>query len=145
MELKTFLITALIIDISTIIFLLPSESIYLIIPSFVASGLLGGLYTGYMRKRPLINCLYDGFIIGIPISITQGAIAIPILWYFHGLATAGAPLRFIFIIFSSVILLSGIVGSPAGSGFMGIIYRYLVRDRGEAELYDYYIEDKIKE
>jgi hypothetical protein len=39
-------------------------------------------------------------------------------------------------------MLGGLVGAPFGGLLMGLFYRYLIKDRGEKELYDSYLEEK---
>ena len=122
---KTFLIGILIIIVATIVFTLPVESVPLLIPSLLFAGVAGGLYVGFIRKRPLISCMYDGLIISIPASLFQAAVVIPILWYFHNLRVETTPLRFVVIIFAASIMLGGIVGGPFGGLALGLYYRYV--------------------
>ena len=76
---KTFFIGTLIVAVSSLIFLISPEALYLILPSLLFAGVAGGLYVGYMRKRPIISCFYDGLIVGIPGSLIKAAISMPIL------------------------------------------------------------------
>ena len=141
---KTFLIGILIIIAATIVFTFPADSVPLLIPSLLFAGVAGGLFVGYIRKRPLISCMYDGLIISIPASFIQAAVVTPIFWYYHNLRVDNAPLRFVIIIFSASIMLCGIVGGPFGGLALGLYYRYVKKDRGEGELYEKYLEEKTK-
>lgn len=144
MKAKEFFIGLAIICVSTLIFCFPKGARELVIPSLLFAGLLGGLFVGYVRKRPLISCLYDGLILGLIASLLQAAIILPLLWYYHGVRYEFVnPIRFFLLWFFGSILLSGFAGSPIGGLMMGLFYRYLVRDRGEKELYESYIEEKI--
>ncbi len=145
LNVKTFLIGTLIILVATIIFTIPAESLPLLIPSLLFAGVAGGLYIGYVRKRPLITCLYDGLIVSIPTSLLQAAIVVPILWFYHNLRVDNAPIRLVVIIFTISIMLGGIVGGPFGALALGLYYRYVKRDRGEGELYEKYLEEKIRD
>ena len=39
-------------------------------------------------------------------------------------------------------MMSSLVGGPFGGLIMGLFYRYLIKDRGEGELYESYIDQK---
>ncbi|MHA1629998.1 MAG: hypothetical protein ACTSXO_04405 [Candidatus Heimdallarchaeota archaeon] len=146
MRQKDYLFGFLIVIICSIIFVLPADALYLIIPSILIAGAAGGMYVGYVRKRPLISCVYDGFILGILASLVQAAVIIPILWYYHNQSyDIGTPLRFVFLIFALCLLTAGFVGGPFGGLIMGLFYRYLRRDRGEADLYESYLETKTQD
>ena len=133
---KTFFIGLLIVAVSSLIFLISPEALYLILPSLLFAGVAGGLYIGFMRKRPIINCFYDGLIVGIPGSIIQAAISMPILWYYHSVFTQQNALTMLFMMLLSSFMLCGVVGVPSGAALSGMYYRYLKRDRGEMELYE---------
>ena len=139
---RTFFIGILIIAVSSLIFLISPEALYLILPSLLFAGVAGGLYIGYMRKRPIISCFYDGLIVGIPGSLIQAAIAMPILWYYHSVFSQQNALTMLFLMLLSSFMLCGVVGVPSGAALSGIYYRYLKRDRGEMELYETLLEEK---
>lgn len=139
---RTFFIGILVIAISSLIFLISPEALYLILPSLLFAGFAGGLYIGYMRKRPIISCFYDGLIVGIPGSIIQAAISMPILWYYHSVFSQQNALTMLFLMLLSSFMLCGVVGVPSGAALSGIYYRYLKRDRGEMELYETLLEEK---
>ena len=143
MKVKDFFIILLIIDILTVVFCFPAGTQYLIMPSLLFSGFCGGIYVAYLRKEPIISCFYDGFIVGIPISITQGAIASLLLWYYQGMRFQPIdPFRFILLIFGAAIAFSGIVGVPFGSLLTGLFYHYFRRNKRELDLYESLIEEK---
>ena len=139
---RTFFIGILIIAVSSLIFLISPEALYLILPSLLFAGVVGGLYIGYMRKRPIISCFYDGLIVGIPGSLIQAAISMPILWYYHSVFSQQNALTMLFLMVLSSFMLCGVVGVPSGAALSGIYYRYLKRDRGEMELYETLLEEK---
>ena len=139
---RTFFIGILVIAISSLIFLISPEALYLILPSLLFAGFAGGLYIGYMRKRPIISCFYDGLIVGIPGSIIQAAISMPILWYYHSVFSQQNALTMLFLMLLSSFMLCGGGGVPSGAALSGIYYRYLKRDRGEMELYETLLEEK---
>jgi len=139
---RTFFIGILIIAVSSLIFLISPEALYLILPSLLFAGVAGGLYVGYMRKRPIISCFYDGLIVGIPGSLIQAAISMPILWYYHSVFSQQNALTMLFLMLLSSFMLCGVVGVPSGAALSGIYYRYLKRDRGEMELYETLLEEK---
>ncbi|NHJ39663.1 MAG: hypothetical protein FK731_06480 [Asgard group archaeon] len=146
MKPKNFFIGLAIISVSTLVFTLPMDSEEIVIPSLLFAGLFGGLYIGYIRKRPLISCLYDALILGLIASILQAAIVLPLLWYYHGFRyNMINPVRFFLLWFFASVILGGFSGSPIGGLIMGLFYRYLIRDRGEKELYESYIEEKTSE
>ncbi|MGC9777611.1 MAG: hypothetical protein HZR80_00030 [Candidatus Heimdallarchaeota archaeon] len=145
MNVKTFLIGLLIILVATVIFTLPAESVPLLIPSLLFAGVAGGLYVGYVRKRPLITCLYDGLIVSIPASLLQAVVVVLILWFYHNLRVDNTPIKLVVIIFAISIMLGGVVGGPFGGLALGLYYRYVKRDRGEGELYEKYLEEKIRD
>ncbi|TET29040.1 MAG: hypothetical protein E3J70_08055 [Candidatus Heimdallarchaeota archaeon] len=142
MKARTFFIGILIIAVSSLIFLISPEALYLILPSLLFAGVAGGLYVGYMRKRPIISCFYDGLIVGIPGSLIQAAISMPILWYYHSVFSQQNALTMLFLMLLSSFMLCGVVGVPSGAALSGIYYRYLKRDRGEMELYETLLEEK---
>ncbi len=139
---RTFFIGLLIVAVSSLIFLISPEALYLILPSLLFAGVAGGLYVGYMRKRPIISCFYDGLIVGIPGSLIQAAISMPILWYYHSVYTQQNAVTMLFIMVLSSFMLCGVVGVPSGAALSGIYYRYLKRDRGEMELYETLLNEK---
>lgn len=139
---KTFFIGLLIVAVSSLIFLISPEALYLILPSLLFAGFAGGLYVGYMRKRPIISCFYDGLIVGIPGSLIQAAISMPILWYYHSVFTQQNAVTMLFLMVLSSFMLCGVVGVPSGAAISGIYYRYLKRDRGEMELYETLLNEK---
>ncbi len=145
MNVKTFLIGLLIILVATVIFTLPAESVPLLIPSLLFAGVAGGLYVGYVRKRPLITCFYDGLIVSIPASLLQAVVVVLILWFYHNLRVDNTPIKLVVIIFAISIMLGGVVGGPFGGLALGLYYRYVKRDRGEGELYEKYLEEKIRD
>jgi hypothetical protein len=53
--------------------------------------------------------------------------------------------RFFLLWFFASVILGGFAGSPIGGLLMGLFYRYIVKDRGEKELYDSYIEEKTSD
>lgn len=142
---KTFFIGLLIVAVSSLIFLISPEALYLILPSLLFAGVAGGLYVGFMRKRPIISCFYDGLIIGIPGSIIQAAISMPILWYYHSVFTQQNALTMLFMMLLSSFMLCGVVGVPSGAALSGMYYRYLKRDRGEMELYETLLDEKTND
>ena len=143
MKSKDFLIGILIIIVFSVIFVLPSGSLGLLIPSILFASMAGGFYVGYQRKRPLISCFYDGFKLGFFAGIIQAAIILPILWFMHNQRyEISTPIQFILIVGTSCMILGGLVGAPFGGLTMGLFYRYLSKDRGETELYDSYIDQK---
>ncbi|MFW9921848.1 MAG: DUF5518 domain-containing protein, partial [Candidatus Thorarchaeota archaeon] len=89
MNIKTFLIGSAIIIVTGILFCIPVNSIGLFIPSLSISGILGGIYAGFKRKRPLMNCAYDGFVTSLPASIILGLLLIPLLWIYHDTQNMG--------------------------------------------------------
>ncbi len=142
---KDFFISLLIISIATLIFSLPIDTRDLLLPTLLFSGVLGGIYIGYKRKRPLVSCFYDGFVIGIPAGILQAAIVVPIYLFFHALLyELTSPVQFILLTSLACMMLGGFVGAPFGGLLMGLFYRYLKIDRGEGELYETYLDDKTK-
>ncbi len=142
---KTFFIGILIVAVSSLIFLISPEALYLILPSLLFAGVAGGLYVGYMRKRPIISCFYDGLIVGIPGSLIQAAISMPILWYYHSVFTQQNAITMLFLMVLSSFMLCGVVGVPSGAALSGIYYRYLKRDRGEMELYETLLDEKTND
>jgi hypothetical protein len=69
-----------------------------------------------------------------------------VLWFYHGFRyNLINPLRFFLLWFFASVILGGFAGSPIGGLLMGLFYRYLVKDRGEKELYDSYIEEKTSD
>jgi len=142
---RTFFIGLLIIAAASLIFLISPEALYLILPSLLFAGVAGGIYIGYMRRRPIISCFYDGLIVGIPGSLVQAAIAMPILWYYHSVFTQQNAVTMLFLMVLSSFMLCGVVGVPAGAALSGIYYRYLKRDRGEMELYETLLDEKTSE
>ncbi|MCE7745084.1 MAG: hypothetical protein GPJ52_08130 [Candidatus Heimdallarchaeota archaeon] len=145
MKAKTFFIGILIVAVSSLIFLISPEALYLILPSLLFAGVAGGLYVGYMRKRPIISCFYDGLIVGIPGSLIQAAISMPILWYYHSVFTQQNAVTMLFLMVLSSFMLCGVVGVPSGAALSGIYYRYLKRDRGEMELYEILLDEKTND
>ena len=139
---RTFFIGLLIIAVSSLIFLISPDALYLILPSLLIAGLIGGMYIGYMRKRPIISCFYDGLIVGIPGCIIQAGISMPILWYYHGILSQQNALTMLFLMLLASFMLCGVVGTPAGAALSGMYYRYLKRDRGEMELYETILDEK---
>ena len=139
---RTFFIGILIIAVSSLIFLISPEALYLILPSLLFAGVVGGLYIGYMRKRPIISCFYDGLIVGIPGSLIQAAISMPILWYYHSVFTQQNAITMLFMMLLSSFMLCGVVGVPSGAALSGMYYRYWKRDRGEMELYETLLDEK---
>jgi len=142
---KTFFIGILIVAVSSLIFLISPEALYLILPSLLFAGFAGGVYVGYMRKRPIISCFYDGLIVGIPGSLIQAAIAMPILWYYHSVFTQQNAMTMLLLMVLSSFMLCGVVGVPSGAALSGMYYRYLKRDRGEMELYETLLDEKTNE
>ncbi len=145
MKAKTFFIGLLIVAVSSLIFLISPEALYLILPSLLFAGFAGGVYVGYMRKRPIISCFYDGLIVGIPGSLIQAAIAMPILWYYHSVFTQQNAMTMLLLMVLSSFMLCGVVGVPSGAALSGMYYRYLKRDRGEMELYETLLDEKTNE
>ena len=143
---KTFLIGVLINVAAGVLFSISLAMVDLFIPSLFFAGILGGIYIGIKRKRPMINCFYDGFIIGIPSSLILAGILIPIFW-FRGSVLNYDPDTVVLILTVTfgTLLLTGVVGSPLGGILTGVYYRYLKKDRGEDELYESYLEGKISE
>lgn len=142
---KTFFIGLLIVAVSSLIFLISPEALYLILPSLLFAGVAGGVYIGYIRKRPIISCFYDGLIVGIPGSLIQAAISMPILWYYHSVFTQQNALTMLFMMFLCSFMLCGVVGVPSGAALSGMYYRYLKRDRGEMELYETLLDEKTND
>ena len=142
---KTFFIGLLIVSVSSLIFLISPEALYLILPSLLFAGVAGGLYVGYMRKRPIISCFYDGLIVGIPGSLIQAAISMPILLYYHSVFNQQNALTMLVLMVLSSFMLCGIVGVPSGAALSGMYYRYLKRDRGEMELYETLLAEKTND
>jgi hypothetical protein len=142
---KTFFIGILIIAVSSLIFLISPDALYLILPSLLFAGVAGGVYVGYMRKRSIISCFYDGLIVGIPGSIIQAAISMPILWYYHSIFSQQNALTMLLLMLLSSFMLCGVVGVPAGAALSGMYYRYLKRDRGEMELYETILDEKTSD
>jgi len=145
MKMKHFLISLLITIITTIIFTLPGgDTMGLLMPTILFSGVAGGIYIGYMRKRPLISCFYDGFIVGMVAGFLQIFVVLPILWYYHNLRLeVSTPIRFIFMIALACVMLTGLAGGPIGGLVIGLFYRYVQKDRGETDLYESYLDDKM--
>ncbi len=139
---KTFLIGLLIVAVSSLVFLISPEALYLLLPSLLFAGVASGLYVGYMRKRPIISCFYDGLIVGIPGSLIQAAISMPILWYYHSVFSQQNAITMLFMMILSSFMLCGVVGVPSGAALSGMYYRYLKRDRGEMELYETLLDEK---
>jgi hypothetical protein len=116
------------------------------IPSLLFAGVLGGIYVGIKRKRPMINCFYDGFIVGVPSSILLAALIFPIFWFFGSVFNYNRELIIMIIsITIGTFALTGIVGGPLGGILVGAYYRYAKKDRGEGELYESYLEEKVSE
>ncbi|MHA1186892.1 MAG: DUF5518 domain-containing protein [Candidatus Heimdallarchaeota archaeon] len=146
MKIKTFIIGALINIVSGVLFSLSLAMVEMFIPSLFFAGILGGIYVGVKRKRPMINCFYDGFIIGIPSSIILAAIIFPIFWFQGNVFNYNPePVIMIISIVIGTFALTGIVGSPLGGILTGAYYRYAKKDRGEGELYESYLEEKVSE
>jgi hypothetical protein len=145
-KIKTFIIGALLNIVSGVIFSLSLAMVEMFIPSLFFAGVIGGIYVGMQRKRPMINCFYDGFIIGVPSSIILAAIIFPIFW-FQGSVFGYTPEPIIMIISITIgtFALTGLVGSPLGGMLVGAYYRYAKKDRGEGELYESYLEEKVSE
>lgn len=140
---KDFGIGLLIILVSGTVFSLSYEMLGLFIPSLLFAGVLGGIYVGVKRKRPMFSCIYDGFIVSVPSSILLSGILSLMLWYFHEVRYEGFMfLPFFFIVLAGSFLLTGIVGGAVGGLAVGLYYRYLKKDRGEMELYETYMEEK---
>ena len=115
----------------------------LFIPSLLFSGVLGGIYVGIRRKRPMISCVYDGFITSIPTSILLSVNLALMLWFYHLVRYEDINFgAFFFIVFAGTFLLTGVVGGAFGGLTVGAYYRYLKKDRGEIELYETYLEEK---
>ena len=142
---KTFFIGILIVAVSSLIFLISPDALYLILPSLLFAGVAGGVYIGFKRKRPIISCFYDGLLVGIPGSLIQAAISMPILWYYHSVFTQQNALTMLFLMLLSSFMLCGVVGVPSGAALSGIYYRYLKRDRGEMELYETLLDEKTRD
>lgn len=131
--------------VSGVIFSITTADTYVIIPSFLFAGIIGGVYAGAIRKRPMVNCLYDGFLVSLPASFLLSLVLLPVFWFVHGMnVSSGGLFNVVVVLWSGVFLLTGIVGGPAGGLFAGIYFRYLKDDRGEAELYSSVIEEKAK-
>jgi len=146
LRLQTLFIGAFVILVLGIIFSLSFEMLSLLIPSLFFSGVVGGIFVGIKRKRPMINCMYDGFIVSIPASFILGLVLIPLFWFYHDIQSLNIAFGpFFFMVFSGAIMLTGIVGGPIGGLITGAYYRYLKQDRGEGELYETYLEDKISD
>jgi len=143
---KTFFIGVLINVVAGVLFSLSLAMVELFIPSLFFAGILGGIYIGIKRKRPMINCFYDGFIIGFPSSLILAGILFPIFWFrgsvFH---YTPDPLILILTVTLGTFVITGMVGSPLGGILTGVYYRYWKKDRGEGELYESYLEGKISE
>lgn len=142
---KTFFIGVLIVAVSSLIFLISPEALYLILPSLLFAGVAGGLYVGFIRKRPIISCFYDGLIVGVPGSLIQAAISMPILWYYHSLFTQQNVASMLLLMVFCSFMLCGVVGVPSGAALSGMYYRYLKRDRGEMELYETLLNEKTSD
>ncbi|NPE09704.1 MAG: hypothetical protein GNW80_15570 [Asgard group archaeon] len=145
MKAKTFFIGILIVAVSSLIFLISPEALYLILPSLLFAGVAGGVYVGFMRKRPIISCFYDGLIVGVPGSLIQAAISMPILWYYHSVFTQQNAVSMLFLMVFCSFMLCGVVGVPSGAALSGMYYRYLKRDRGEMELYETLLNEKTSD
>jgi len=142
---KDFFLALFIILIATLIFSLPIDTRDLLLPTLLFSGVLGGIYVGYKRKRPLVSCFYDGFLIGLPSGFLQAAIVVPLYLYYHELIyELTSPIQFILLTSLACIMLGGFVGAPFGGLLMGLFYRYLKIDRGEGDLYETYLGEKTK-
>ncbi|HUT82537.1 MAG TPA: hypothetical protein VMZ29_15170 [Candidatus Bathyarchaeia archaeon] len=145
MKMKDFFLALFIILIATLIFSLPIDTRDLLLPTLLFSGVLGGIYVGYKRKRPLVSCFYDGFLIGLPSGFLQAAIVVPLYLYYHELIyELTSPIQFILLTSLACIMLGGFVGAPFGGLLMGLFYRYLKIDRGEGDLYETYLGEKTK-
>lgn len=143
MHYKTFLIGAGIVVVSGVVFNIPLGAIELFIPSLLFAGILGGIYVAIKRKRPLINCAYDGFLTSMPASFILGLVLIPLFWFYHGAQSSDFGFTpFFFTIIGAAVLLSGLAGGAFGGLCVGLYYRYLKKDRGELELYKAYIEER---
>ena len=146
MKIKTFLIGALINIAAGVLFGISLAMVEMFIPSLFFAGILGGIYIGVKRKRPMINCFYDGLIIGIPSSIVLAGILFPIFWFSGSVFRYDPdPLVLILTVTIGTFTLTGLVGSPFGGFLTGAYYRYLKKDRGEGELYESYLEEKVAE
>lgn len=118
----------------------------LLIPSLLFAGVAGGVFVGIKRKRPMSNCLYDGFIVSFPSSIILGLGLIPMIWLYHDYQSLNITFwPFFFTVLVGSIMLTGIAGGPIGGLLTGLYYRYLKQDRGEGDLYETYLEDKIND
>ncbi|MBD3191196.1 MAG: hypothetical protein GF308_11150 [Candidatus Heimdallarchaeota archaeon] len=146
MKLKTFFIGIGVIVLSGLIFFLPGFSMEeLIIPAFFFCGISGGLYAGYIRKRSITKCMYDGFIIGFPGSFLLALIITPIFGYLSlGYIMFMEYLRLFGIMLAGTLLLTGLIGSPVGGLAMGYYYHKFKR-QGEGELYESYLKQKTGE
>lgn len=144
LRLQTFFIGTFVIIVLGIIFSLSFEMLELLIPSLFFTGIAGGIFVGIKRKRPMTNCMYDGFIVSIPASIFLGLVLIPLFWFYHDVQNLNIAFwPFFFTVFFGAIMLTGITGGPIGGLLTGVYYRYVKQDRGEGELYETYLEDKI--
>lgn len=140
---KDFGIGLLIILVSGTIFSLSYEMLGLFIPSLLFAGVIGGIYVGIKRKRPMFSCIYDGFTVSVPASILLSGILALMLWYYHEVRYEDIMfIPFFFIVLTGSFLLTGIVGGAVGGLGVGLYYRYLKKDRGEMELYETYMEEK---
>ncbi len=120
--------------------------IELIIPSLFFTGVAGGVFVGIKRKRPMTNCMYDGFIVSIPTSILLGLVLVPLFWFYHDVQSLNTPFwSFFSMVFFGAIMLTGITGGPIGGLITGVYFRYVKQDRGEGELYETYLEDKMSD
>lgn len=143
MRFQDFAIGALIILLSGTLFSLSYDMLGLFIPSLLFSGILGGVYVGIKRKRPMISCAYDGFTTSVPASIFLSVILAVMIWFYHLVRYEDISfIPFFFIVLTGTFLLTGIVGGAFGGLSVGIYYRYLKKDRGEIELYETYLEEK---
>jgi hypothetical protein len=146
MKLKTFIIGSLLNILAGCAFCISLAMADLFIPSLLFAGVIGGIYVGIKRKRPMINCFYDGFIIGIPSSIILAGMLFPIFWFFSNIfITSSDPVIMIVMVTAGTFILTGLVGSPIGGLLTGAYYRYLKKDRGEGELYESYLEEKVSD
>ncbi|MHA1308295.1 MAG: hypothetical protein ACTSO7_15340 [Candidatus Heimdallarchaeota archaeon] len=146
MKIKIFIIGVIINVASGVLFSLSLAMVEMFIPSLFFAGILGGIYVGVKRRRPMINCFYDGFIIGIPSSIILAAIIFPIFWFQGSIFNyTPEPIIMVLSITIGTFSLTGLVGSPLGGILVGAYYRYAKKDRGEGELYESYLEEKVSE
>lgn len=146
MRLQTFFIGVFVILIFGFIFSFSFEMLPLLIPSLFFTGIAGGVFVAIKRKRPMTNCMYDGFIVSIPASVILGLALIPLFWFYHDVQALNIAFwPFFFMVFAGSLMLTGITGGPIGGLLTGVYYRYVKRDRGEGELYETYLEDKISD